>query len=69
MNPRFEISNLQSLWWWIRQVSGDAAYENYLRSHHKRRKGCSHGRGEPLSREEFFLDALRRKYTGVSRCC
>jgi uncharacterized short protein YbdD (DUF466 family) len=35
-----QISNLKrkleqaarAAWWWLRQVSGDAAYENYLRS-------------------------------------
>jgi hypothetical protein len=47
------------LWWWLRQLSGDAAYESYLRS-----------AGAPiLSRQEFYLDSLRRKYSGVSRCC
>ena len=63
MNLKLETSNLKSIWMWVRQLSGDAAYENYLRS-------CA-VRGGPhiLSREEFYLDALRRKYTGVSRCC
>jgi uncharacterized short protein YbdD (DUF466 family) len=55
-----------ALWLWLRQVSGDAAYENYLRL--ARRRG-SEGSARVLSREEFYLDALRRRYTGVSRCC
>jgi len=73
----------QKMWRWIRQVSGDAAYENYLRS--KRRIAdvtcvdprtiqaghCStHATSaQPLSRSEFYLDALRRRYSTVSRCC
>ena len=65
------------LWSWLRQVLGDAAYENYLRSQQKQASvsGCNHnstrGVGAPrmLSREEFYLDSLRRRYSGVSRCC
>ena len=60
------------VWWWLRQVSGDAAYENYLRRVATARPtggSCPHGAGGVLTREEFFLDALRRRYSGVSRCC
>lgn len=56
---------LRRLWWWLREVSGDAAYENYLR---RARRGprCRQG---VLSAEEFYLDSLRRRYTGPTRCC
>ncbi len=60
------------VWWWLRQVSGDAAYENYLRRVATARPtggSCPHGAGGVLTRKEFFLDALRRRYSGVSRCC
>lgn len=65
-------TRIQSWWskvrWYVRQVSGDAAYENYLR--HARAGKCAHGRAmAPLTREEFYLDSLRRRYSGVSRCC
>ncbi len=53
--------------WWFRQVLGDAGYENYLRS--ANRHPSKSGGGKPLSREEFYLDALQRRYSGVSRCC
>lgn len=65
-------------WWWLRQVLGDAAYENYLRSASRRRRAQETGKdrcsppGDPgrlLSREEFYLDALQRRYSSVSRCC
>jgi hypothetical protein len=66
---------LRKAWWWLRQVSGDAAYENYLawRARHAGRPGLhgcagSHACALP-SAEEFYMDALRRRYTGVSRCC
>ena len=72
-----------NIWWWIRQVSGDAAYENYLRSTRRAARanmahagsctmqaGCStHATALPLTREEFYLHALRRRYSTVSRCC
>ena len=51
---------LRRLWRGLREASGDAAYERYL----------ERVRPEtPLSREEFWLDALRRRYSGPSRCC
>jgi len=53
--------------WWFRQVLGDAAYENYLRS--ANRHLTKPGGAKPLTAEEFYLDALRRRYSGVSRCC
>jgi uncharacterized short protein YbdD (DUF466 family) len=57
-------SLLRGGWVWLRQVSGDAAYENYLRS------AASHpDSGSPLSRAEFYLDSVRRRYSTVSRCC
>ncbi len=58
-------------WWWFRQVSGDAAYENYLRSAAAAKANLQDDSpSRPLlSREEFFLEGLRRRYTGVSRCC
>lgn len=60
-------------WVWLRQVTGDAAYENYLRSM-RRVATCdsqapARASEEPLSRADFYLDALRRRYSTVSRCC
>jgi hypothetical protein len=67
----------RSAWWWLRQVSGDAAYDNYLRAIRAAaaraafapdasRSSC---RERMLSPEEFYLDSLRRRYSGASRCC
>jgi hypothetical protein len=77
------LSIPRNIWRWIRQVSGDAAYENYLRSTRRiadvarvdariEHAGCCSTRAtsaQPLSRSEFYLDALRRRYSTVSRCC
>lgn len=50
---------LRALWRWLRAVSGDSAYEAYLR-----RAGPV-----PLSREAFYLEALHRRYSSINRCC
>jgi hypothetical protein len=70
MDLKFQISNLKWFWWWLRQVSGDAAYENYLASLGRPGEGnaCC-GSGRAVSREEFYLESLHRRYSGVSRCC
>ena len=66
-------TGLHSTWSWLRQVSGDAAYENYLRATRRRMaQGVISGAGacaKPLSRAEFYLDSVRRRYSTVSRCC
>jgi len=48
------------LWRLVREWSGDAAYETYL---------ARAGDGQRLGREAFYLDSLRRRYRGPSRCC
>jgi len=69
VNLKFQISNLKWLWWWLRQVSGDAAYENYLAWATRRASAPDTGPERACSREEFYLESLRRRYSGVSRCC
>jgi uncharacterized short protein YbdD (DUF466 family) len=72
----------RNIWSWIRQVSGDAAYDNYLRSTRRiaemaRAGSCTMYAGcsthattaQLLTREEFYLHALRRRYSTISRCC
>lgn len=47
------------LWAFLRAVSGDSAYDAYAR-----RAGAG-----AMTREAFYLDTLRRRYTGPNRCC
>ena len=51
---------LRTLWRRVREWSGDAAYETYL---------ARAGGGPRLSREAFYLDSLRRRYSRPTRCC
>jgi uncharacterized short protein YbdD (DUF466 family) len=52
------------LWRGFREWCGDSAYENYLRSR-ATRSSC----GSPLSREEFYVQQLDRRYSRPNRCC
>jgi hypothetical protein len=51
---------LATAWRLLRLWSGDAAYDTYV---------SRAGEGPLLSREDFYLDSLRRRYRGPSRCC
>ena len=51
---------LHGLWLFMRQWSGDSAYETYL-THTQE--------APPLSRQAFYLESLERRYRGPSRCC
>ena len=48
----------------LRQLSGDDAYERYL-AHHAQ----AHPDARSLSRREFFKQEQERKWNGVRRCC
>ena len=53
---------LRTLWCFVREWSGDAAYDTYA---------ARVGKGERVSREAFYLDSLRRRYQSgqPNRCC
>ena len=55
---------LRRIWYGLREWCGDAAYDRYLKSHTKRYRSEA-----LLSREEFYLSQLQKKYSRVSRCC
>jgi uncharacterized short protein YbdD (DUF466 family) len=66
MQPRMRAvpPRLTALWHALRTLTGDDAYERYLRH------AGAHHPGEPLmTAREFWRDAERRKWSGVSRCC
>ncbi len=50
---------LARTWRFLREVSGDSAYEAYAERF---------GPGA-LSRRDFYLDSLERRYNRISRCC
>jgi len=55
---------LSRAWAFLREVSGDDAYERYLRH-----QAEAHPGERPLSRKAFFGQELERKWSGIRRCC
>ena len=52
------------VWLGIREWCGDAAYERYLKS--QKRATCT---AALLTREQFYVEQLQKRYSRVSRCC
>ena len=52
------------LWQGLREWCGDAAYDCYLRSQSRR-----HREPDVVSREQFYLEQLKKRYSRPSRCC
>jgi uncharacterized short protein YbdD (DUF466 family) len=55
---------IRRFWRGLREWCGDAAYESYLSS--KVARSSSRDR---LSRSEFYVEQLNRRYSRPSRCC
>ena len=53
----------RSLWQAIREFTGDAAYERYLRES----TSCPHH--PRLSRRDFYAQREQRRWAGIQRCC
>jgi uncharacterized short protein YbdD (DUF466 family) len=60
------FAKLTTLWQGLRQLSGDDAYERYLR-HFAQHHADS---GEtPLTKAAFFKQWQDNKWRGINRCC
>jgi hypothetical protein len=59
--PRKLAAGAARAWAWLRAVSGDDAYEAYVS---RDARG-----GAPPTREQFYVDDLRRKYSRLNGCC
>jgi uncharacterized short protein YbdD (DUF466 family) len=57
-------AELRKIWQYLRQVSGDDAYERYL-AHHRQ----AHAGEPPMTREQHFRKRQDEKWSKVSRCC
>jgi uncharacterized short protein YbdD (DUF466 family) len=58
------MRRLRSIWQLIRRLSGDDAYERYLKRHY-----AHHPDQLPLSRAAFFKQWQDGKWQGIKRCC
>ena len=57
-------SAVARVWLGIREWCGDAAYERYLKS--QKRTTCT---ALLLTREQFYVEQLQKRYSRLSRCC
>jgi uncharacterized short protein YbdD (DUF466 family) len=57
------LSIVRGFWQWLRELSGDSAYQRYA--------ACQLRDGSPLllSEREFYLDRIDRRYSSINRCC
>ena len=55
---------VSSVWRGIRDWCGDSAYERYLSATRRR-----HSENLPLTKEQFYIEQLDRRYSRPSRCC
>jgi len=65
MGARLMAEKLRRLWQFVRRLSGDDAYERYL-------KHCASHHGDnalPLSKKAYFKQRMESKWSGINRCC
>lgn len=58
------MSALKNLWKFLREATGDDAYERYLAHHRTHHPGQA-----PLTRQAYYRQQQERKWSKVSRCC
>lgn len=51
----------------VQRILGSSSYARYCE--HLKKKGGKGGDDKPLTEEQFYLESLKRRYAGVSRCC
>jgi len=64
------LAKLKKFWRIIRRLSGDDAYEQYLK-HYARYHQADEGHEchLPLSKADFFKQWQNEKWSGIKRCC
>lgn len=64
------LKKVKTFWQSIRQLSGDDAYERYLKHYVEHHAESGAENAVPLlSREEFFKQWQDGKWKGIKRCC
>lgn len=70
MRPKISFGALavwpKNLWAWLREVSGDDAYDRYL--DHWRQHHAQEG-GQPLDRRAYLRERQREQWNSIRRCC
>ena len=63
-------TKIKTFWRLIRRLSGDDAYEQYLKYYARRHQNMAETICHvPLSKAEFFKQWQDDKWNGIKRCC
>jgi uncharacterized short protein YbdD (DUF466 family) len=54
----------RNTWYGLREWCGDSAYERYVQA-----QAAHADKAEVLSRTEFYVEQLNRRYSRPNRCC
>jgi len=60
------LTKIKSFWRIVRRLSGDDAYERYLKHYAEHHQSDSN---PPLSKADFFRQWQDEKWNGIKRCC
>lgn len=63
------LERLKAFWRTVRRLSGDDAYEQYLKHFTEHHLSSLEEVEAPLSREAFFKEWQDKKWKGIKRCC
>ena len=64
------LAKLKKFWRIIRRLSGDDAYEQYLKHYARYHQAdMGHKCHLPLSKADFFKQWQNEKWNGIKRCC
>ena len=65
------LRKVKAFWRIVRRLSGDDAYEQYLRHYAQQHQtaGVAHEYRPLLSKADFFKQWQDEKWSGVRRCC
>ena len=66
------LEKLNAFWRYVRRLTGDDAYEQYLKhfaENHADQENSAEEVLIPLTREAFFKEWQDKKWKGIKRCC
>jgi len=65
---RMVVRGWRGIGWYLRELTGETAYERYL-EHHASRAHDEHHSGLPMTRREFERQRAERSAQPGGRCC
>jgi uncharacterized short protein YbdD (DUF466 family) len=69
MDKRLMIDKIKLAWQLVRRLSGDDAYEEYLKHFTSCHMNCDQHNQELLDKKTYFKQRLEEKWNSMKRCC